>query len=398
MSEKSRHLAITIVSAVFWLGWLFLGHRAHDTADLSNGNFSDHYSHMNAARVFPRIGTDIWRHSFRSLFPKLTDNQKKVLPDDLKKLNTNDIYYVAGWPSNKPLVASWSHNPRLYPPGDMLVAAPIAALYHFTPSFTFSSAALAMIACFIIYVHFGLYWIWRLNAVRENTLELPSLVALLVVYFEMIHWTLEGFYDAIAVAPLVVCAHLLARRQGLSAILAFCLAAFLHYRALYFAPLALWGLWLAIRQKELQFNRLVMVKVGCSALLSALALYPLSLLLPTLRTLPINNQASLIAPRIHPGHALAVIFAAIFAAIGCARAKSWVDVSISLWFLVMLVTLREAYVWHATILLAWLCFPAFTQKKNAGRWVFEARVILLLVASNIVFRGHLMPTWLRALV
>jgi hypothetical protein len=289
------------------------------------------------------------------------------------------------------------------------VAAPIAALYHFVPSLSFSNAAHAMIACFrkhaiiacfLIYVHIGLYWIWRLTGVREKSLELPSAVVLLVVYFEMIHWTLEGFYDAIVVAPLVVCAHMLARRQGLSAILAFCFAAFLHYRALFFAPLALWGLWLVLRQRELlQFNRIMMIKVGCSVLLSALTLYPLWLLLPTLHTLPINNQASLMAPKIQAGHALAVVFACVFAAIGCARARSWIDVSISLWFLVMLVTLREAYVWHTTILLAWLCFPAFTPpKKNTGQWVFETRVILLLVAANIVFRGHLMPTWLRALV
>ena len=58
-----------------------------------------------------------------------------------------------------------------------------------------------------------------------------SPLATLLVWFPVVHWTLEGFYDVAMIAPLLLCWRYLGQRRGLAAGVAFCAAAFLHFRA-----------------------------------------------------------------------------------------------------------------------------------------------------------------------
>ena len=48
------------------------------------GTYSDHFSHMNAARLFPRVGLDLWRRSEKSMFPSITKEALAALPADAR--------------------------------------------------------------------------------------------------------------------------------------------------------------------------------------------------------------------------------------------------------------------------------------------------------------------------
>jgi hypothetical protein len=89
----------------------------------------------------------------------------------------------------------------MYPPGDMLLVAPIAALYHYT-SLSLTGACRLLFGWFIILAHVALFFFF-LNVFENPRSGLDWLVAFLV-YSHVMYWTLEGFYDAAAIVPLVV--------------------------------------------------------------------------------------------------------------------------------------------------------------------------------------------------
>src|SRR5262249_8528593 len=122
-------------------------------ATLTWTHFGDHVAHMNVARVFPRIGLDMWRKPMTSLFPPLVDRSR--LPPELADWRSA-MFVVPGCPDEKPLTLSWEKAPRNYPPGLTLLVAPVAFLYH-TTSLGLGTAARLLIALFLVGAHLGLY-------------------------------------------------------------------------------------------------------------------------------------------------------------------------------------------------------------------------------------------------
>ena len=56
----------------------------HPFGDLNNGLYTDHFTHMNAARLFPSIGFDLLQKPINTMFRPLTDDEKQLLPSDLQ--------------------------------------------------------------------------------------------------------------------------------------------------------------------------------------------------------------------------------------------------------------------------------------------------------------------------
>ena len=140
--QWSAHAAliVTITSLVLWSAWELGRPETHPYGDLSRGSFTDHFSHLTTTRLFPRVGIDIWRKPTRDFGHRLTDAETRELPADIPaKGNNREVFAVDGWPIEKPLVASWTHLPRLHPPGDLMLIAPVALAYSFT-SLSFTAA------------------------------------------------------------------------------------------------------------------------------------------------------------------------------------------------------------------------------------------------------------------
>src|SRR6266446_1748868 len=164
-------IALCALSWAGWSGWELLRPARNPLMDLS-GWYTDHFSHMNTARIFLRFGTAIWRTPPQQMLPRPTPEVRARLPPDV--FQCADCLFVApGW--KKPVLLTWPNVVRPYPPGDMLLTAPIAALYHFTDlSATDANRLLLVLFCAASFLHFRAYYYapWALAAaalvVRER--------------------------------------------------------------------------------------------------------------------------------------------------------------------------------------------------------------------------------------
>lgn len=388
-SNRRKALVFASLSFLVWTGWFVTRSDSHAYRDLSRGSFTDHFSHMNAARAFSVVGPEVWTRPFAELFRSMTPEELASLPDDVRAAAGPEVRFVPGWPEDKPLVASWSHNPRLYPPGDMLLVAPVALAYHLTP-LSFAGANALLIVLFLLYAHVAVYVVvlWALEERFSGFAFLP----LFLIYGEVIHWTLEGFYDAAVIAPLALCARYLNARRGLAAVLAFTVASAIHFRALFFAPWFVWGAVLALRERPWRtWTRRDVAAAGAAATLGLTTLYVLYLLLPTLRSLPVNN-----ALVDHRSAAPLLTFAAVAVVVAgmLAVARAWLDLVMVGWIAFMLLQLREAYPWHLVAILPFLLGAGPSRMPSAAR---EARAVLFIVFAVILFRNTMVPFWIAQL-
>lgn len=386
-----RAATLAIASFLVFAGWEVFRKAPHPFRDLSSGHYTDHLSHLNSARLLPRVGLGIWRQPLPSLLRPLTPAERERLPADVRTAAwpRGEAYFVPGWPADKPMIASWSFNPRFYPPGDAVLFAPVALAYHFTP-LTFTGANLFALLLLLAYAHVSLYV--ALRSLDGSPLEVLSG---LVVFFPLIHWTLEGFYDGALIAPLLVSARQLRARRGVEALLAFCIAAVIHFRAFFFAPWALAAVAQIVRERQWRrwgWRGWTMAIV--SLVLAAATLIPFALLQPWFRNLGYSNQVALGAgPAMRP---LVIAFAAavFLAAILLWRDRAAFEMVMLAWIGVMLLSLHQAEQWHSVALLPWLCAPVAARHAAPAA---QARLWFVICASAMVFRESIAPLWLAQL-
>jgi hypothetical protein len=331
--------------------------------------FTDHVSHMNAARLFPRVGGALWRIPISKMFAELDPAKAAALPADVR--SQGGILDVPGWPLDKPLIATWTTIPRPYPPGDLVLVAPIATLYHFT-SMSFATATHLLIVLFLAVAHIAFWLIWRLGPHRGVALYGGAAI---VAYLYVVYWTLFGFYDAAAVVPLLLCIRSIVDQKPIAAVVSFAVAAFVHFRALYYVP------WLLVAAAEIvrlrswrDCSAREWFALALAALLGGSALYTFLLVQPWLSCLPLGNP-------IHPGHvrlvpaiAFALAFGAAAALFG--RGRAWLDLAILAWSSLCLILTRQVQAWHAVLLFPWIFAPCTRPLARVARIEFVTIVTL----------------------
>jgi hypothetical protein len=372
-------ILVTAISLVLLLGYNELRTFSHPWGDLSGGTYTDHFSHMNAARAFPRVGLDIWNKPAAELSRAPTDAERAAWPDDVHPGGRwkGDAYVVDGWPVTKPWVTSWGHIPRLYPPGDMLLVAPVAFAYHFT-ALSLTEANRWLFTLFLIYAHVAVLFI-VLGALEERPSKVPLLyVAALCTYLQIVFWTMQGFYDAAAIAPLLLSVRYLRDGRSLAAAVAYCVAAFIHFRALFFAPWALYAAWVFVQQgawRGLRAKDGVAILVGAACAGAALTVF--ALVMPTLAHQDVNNPVNLAVAAGSPGALFSYAAVVIVAAGALVFARAWFDLATLAWMALMLLFVKEAHEWHILILLAWLVAPILFVRPRRDELVRGARFVML---------------------
>jgi hypothetical protein len=392
-------VVVTLISFLCWSGWE-LGHESrHPFGDLSVGAFTDHFTHLSTTRLFPRVGWNIWLKPVRDHGRVLTAAEKAQLPDDIKPAAgpQGEVYQVEGWPTDKPIIASWSHLPRLHPPGDIVLLAPVAALYQFTP-LSFAGSNRLLILLFLLYAHLSLYFFFD-AALRPREGETPlGLLPLLLVYGEVIHWTLEGFYEPAILAPLLLCTRWLRDGRPLAAIVAYCVAANIHFRSFFFAPWVLYGAFLIVRQRQWKaWRRPDWIAAGVAGVLTFTCLGVFFLLWPALKALPMSSNPLSFARAIDQRAVFSYLAVGLAVAAIFAYARAWLDLAVLVWVTVMLVSLKETYEWDVVTLLAWLGAPVAKVAPGRVEWVRDTRLLFVLFCAVLLFRTNLMPTWVRLL-
>lgn len=386
-------LIALLVSLVGWTGYLVNQPRASPQGDLSRGWFSDHFSHMHACRALLFGGVNLWRTPLRAALAPLTPGERASLPGDLRAIAgqpNSESYRLPSSPVSKPVVASWSHLPRPYPPGDLVAVLPAALLYELF-DVSFQTASHFLIWLFVLYAHLAVFLFAKAATARQPS----ALAATVLVYFESIHWALEGFYDVAALIPLSLFGLAVARRQWLWALLAYSVGAFFHFRAFFFGPWALLAAWHLFRSGAWKsWRRREWAMVGATVLFSVAALWSFFAVAPALPAFPLDNPVAWSAGWQGRIGLVALMLAGTFV-FGLAR--SWPDTLIAVWIFVMVVSLRQAFAWHALLLLPWLVIrdPSVDDHRTAVTDV--TRLGMVIAVSVLVFRSPLVPSWLSQL-
>jgi hypothetical protein len=402
-TTRKRLLVVVSASLALWLIWHAGRANEHPYGDLGRGRFTDHFSHMNAARIFTRIGTDIWRRGVGTMFPRATQEQAARMPKDVRAAWPGEVYPIDGWPIEKPVVQSWSAVPRLYPPGDMVLVAPVALLYHFT-SLSFAGANRLLIAWFLVFAHVALFFVLSVVVEQWDKTGPVSTFAALIVSGELIFWALQGFYDCATVTPLLLCAIFLWKRRPLAAILAYCIAAFIHFRAFFLAPLALWAAWMFIEDKRWKSWSWRDSTAAALALVTGLASLATFFMVYDAIDQQLDGKANPVHIGAHGlGDSNVIVFLVCFA-IGIAlllRKKAWIDASILAWWGLSLVTLPGPYPWYDIVPMAWIVMPVLGACEEDPRGAVTVHVVRVATfgwSCAFVLRNHLWPTWLGSIL
>ena len=381
-----RALLITALSLAAWLTWNHLRVFKHPWGDLSGGTYTDHLSHMNATRAFPRVGLDIWRKPATALSRAPTEAERAAWPDDVHPGGKwkGGTYAMDGWPVTKPWVTSWAHEPRPYPPGDMLLVAPVALVYHHT-DLSLTEANRWLFTLFLVYAHISIFFVVE-SALGEKRSSIPLLeLATLIAYVEIVFWTLQGFYDAAAIAPLLLCARYLHERRGLAATVAYSVAAFIHFRALFLAPWALYGAWIFVRDRQWRgLRRRDYAVMGIGAACAGAALSAFALVTPTLAKQDVNNSVNICVPSVRVGALLAFSTVVIVAASMLVLVRAWFDLVTLAWMTLVILLVKEVHHWHVMIPMAWLVAPVHASGPPSTEIVRASRLLMLAYVTLMI--------------
>jgi hypothetical protein len=396
---RHRALAFVLLSLIAWSVWNLTRDAAHPYMDLSKGVYTDHFSHMNTARIFTQAGIDIWRKPLRELGQPLTEAQRAALPEDIRTSAAatpqGEVFAVEGWPTDKPFISSWTHNPRFHPPGDMVLTAPVAAVYSFT-GLSFTEANRWLIQLFLVYSHVAIWFFFRAGLTLSRLKPVGFLV-MFIVYGEIIHWTLEGFYEAAILPPLILCARWLYERKAVHAIFAFTVAANVHFRAYFFAPWAVLAAVVLIKDRQWRsWGKKEFALAYGSVALGFVSLGVFGLIFDALGNIQGTTRVSLTVDPVNwPAIITLVVVAGVIGGV-LAYGRAWLDLAVLGWFVVMVFFLREALFWDILTLLAWLAAPI---ESREDRWqiVRDARLAALAFLAFFVFHDgtFLNPEWLE---
>jgi hypothetical protein len=357
---------------------------------------------MDTARLFTYAGVNIWRKPLADEGRPLTPDELAALPQDIQTIThlpTPGViaYSIPGWPKDKPFLSSWSGYPRFHPPGDLLLTAPIAALYSFT-NLSLSGANRLLILLFIIFAHVSIYLLFR-SALAGKEVRAVGFLALFLAYGEIIHWTLEGFYEAATIAPLILCAKYLYERRAAEALLCFGVALMLHFRALYFVPYAGYALFLIVRDRQWQtWTVKHYVELALAGVLTAISGFVFVTLWPYLKTLPINNPVSIQAPAINTHAVITFVIVMTLVCGVLAFARSWLDVVLGVWLTILLFFFHQAFPWDILTLLAWLGAPIALRVGMRTTLVRDARLVAVGFIAFFIFMNSLWPIWITKIV
>jgi hypothetical protein len=195
---------------------------------------------------------------------------------------------------------------------------------------------------------------------------------------------LQGFYDAAAITPLILCARYLGQGRGLAAGVAYCVAALVHFRVFFQAPWAMVAVGMMVRDRFWQRLRWgQVVAIGVAATLACASLYVFWLDWASLGKVEINNPLRFDGGA-YNAH-MTWICAIIFGVCGLAFliSRSWLDLVSLAWLGLVLFRLREFYLWHMLVSLAWIAAPFRSPAARVVRIGFLVAVLMLCIGFDL---------------
>jgi hypothetical protein len=330
---------------------------------------TDHCAHYGAAIVFWHEGLRVFDTPLRALCADRT-------PAGLAFAAATEEpdRYVCEKPSGRPFIMNWQAYPRPYPPGALLYAAPEALLFTHTSLSVYAIDRVAIVKDILVG---HLLVLVLLEMVLIGGWSAFVLVPL--VYAGVVPWAAAGFYDPIAVLFVCWAIRGLDRDRPLDALAALSVAAFLHFRALWYVPLGIVAVARLRAQPVVLRSRRGLALLAVTILALAGTLVALRLVGPFLGTFPRTNPALLTRPSVMTAVYL-VLVAGVCACL--AQQRQWLLVALVAWQALVIGVTRQAQFWHPMWLLPLLAIARWKQ----ARWpTLLALVILIVGVAQLVY-------------
>ena len=352
---------------------------------VTGGAYSDHFSHMAATILFYDKGLDIYRFPVQK---NLVQSKAEKDIDFAKEnhLGTQELYINPVNPERPPLPVNWSFQIRPYPPGLYALLAPFAFCFHQEIlSFKFLCQAIILMLLMVSLAATASLTHCALESPRERATTITRLVAAGLASYWSCLWALRGFYDVTALL-LVYCAlHFLYRRKWLDSLFWYCLAIFMHYRALYYLPViafSIAGYWQQFgRPGVLAAFRNPKTWIAlCCALISGLCFF---VALPQLESFGGNNILYHLS-RLSDGNS--TVIAALLLASASAAAMLWnKDVQTASFlacFWVFLIRTPQTYPWHTLFMVPLVVYSV------RNRFSYRSALQSTLILSHCVYLAY----------
>jgi hypothetical protein len=393
-----RALLLSIASSFVALSTFVWRHGAWPTGGWTTGS-TDHLSHVGSVILLWHRGLSVWRKPLAELCPVVA---------------REGVYFAFPWhdvcslPERAglaPIVTNWRQFPRPYPPGWALWHAP-GAILHETTSIGLHALARLLVIQDLLAAHVAIALLavllfspieplahdghQRARAHDAGTFAL-RIVVFLLASGELIRWSMLGYYDGAAIACALVALLRLRDARHDSALLWLAGSLFLHYRALWLAPIFVFVAAEIVRQR-----RLATPRVAAASLLVVLSLGAFALVWPALRRFPVTNPiAWLHFDRGNAEHWDLVIPLAAAAAI-LVRARALLVLATVGFQLFVLTRTRQVQSWHALSFLPIVGLARIAPGRRGGAEL--ACATILVVEYRQVFRDVPLPgDWLATI-
>jgi hypothetical protein len=329
---------------------------------------TDHCAHAGASVMFWHHGLAVFDTPMRDLCGPRTP-AGLVFADDMQVPER----YVCERPGERPLLINWQAYPRPYPPGALVYAAPEALLYTHTSLSAYTIDRVSVVKDILV-GHLLVLVLLEMLLVGWSSWWAVVLVP--VVYLGVVPWAAAGFYDPLAVLCLVWAVTRLERDRPLDALLFLSLAAFLHFRAIWYVPLGV------VTLAKLRVGDLRSWRAVVAALLLGAAVLALVLVGPYLNDFPHTNP--ILLTRLKPSVAR-IDYVALFVLVGACllMQRQWLLATLVGWQGAIIGLSVQTQFWHPMFLLPLL---AVARWKRA-RWPTLAALLLLIAGvARIVFK------------
>lgn len=388
----ARALVLTVASLAFWTAWNYVRTPCHVYADLSCGQYTDHFSHVGMARMFTAVGVEIYDRPRGELGRPLTPEEQTALPPDLRPMG--GLRTVDGWPPDKPFFTSWPTAASFYPPGDLLMYAPVAAAYSFFDDASFARLNLATIQLLLVYAHVSIFLMLLVNA-RRSHVDGADVLTMVLAYFLIVRWSLDGFYDGGWIAPLLVAPVFLVARTGFRTVTAVTAAAFAHFRGVFYLPWALRGLADIVRER--QWKPWTRGKTAMTVATVVMGGLSLAAFLRLRDLLEVHQMTNVFNPSFDAFHLGSLVTLGLVVVPGAAVfvwRRSWLDVVTVLWIVFVIARLPELRPWDAVALVPWMVAPAVSP-SGSDPLTRQVRAATALLIMAVVFGSPVDAAWLK---
>jgi hypothetical protein len=355
----------------------------------SIGRFAtDHYSHYCASILAWHRGLAVYTTPVRLTCEK-SSPESRAFAEQLQ-LDPDNVCDLPERAGERPLVINWSDMPRPYPPGALLYAAPEAALYAHTGLSVRNINRITIVkhllaGHLLVYVLLAMLFGGEDDDERRRWRSVAFFIAPFV-YFTVIPYAMAGFYDSIAIVCVCWAIARLEREEPVAALGFLSLAAFLHFRAIWYVPLGVLAV-ARLRTAPWRTRRSIAILAGSAVLLAAAGL---SLLLvgPYLTLFPANNPVLVSTLGNLTPAQLDIIAMVVVIAGYLAWERQWLLLVQMMWIVVVIALTVQAQRWHPMFLLPLL---ALARWKHARGPTIVAIVLLLIGIARIVYNSTAMP-------